>query len=74
MDPNRPPLPSNNPSQATLNDPFGDRQHLTFQEPTPSAYASSVSLTDDFGGARQEYDDDEIEKVPLTSSGMYPPG
>ena len=76
MDPNnRPPLPSNNPSQTTLNDPFSDRQHLTFQEPSPSAFASTTSLTDDFGGQRQsQYDDEEIEKMPLTSGGMYPPG
>ncbi|KAI0089171.1 glycosyltransferase family 2 protein [Irpex rosettiformis] len=74
MDPNRPPLPSNNPSQATLTDPFSDRQHLTFQEPPRSAYASSVSLTDDFSAQRPEYEDDEIEKMPLTSGGMYPPG
>ncbi|KAI0700792.1 glycosyltransferase family 2 protein [Cytidiella melzeri] len=71
----RPPLPSNNPSQSTLTDPYNDRPHLAFQEPPPSAYSSNMSLPDEFGGQSGDYDDDdEIEKVPLTSGGMYPPG
>ena len=74
----RPPLPSFN-SQTSLpdseHDPFADRNHLAFREPTPSAYASTVSLPQEFGGHAPEYvDDDETEKVPLTSGGLYPPG
>lgn len=74
----RPPLPSFN-SQTSIHDsehdPFADRNHLAFREPTPSAYASTVSLPQEFGGHNQEYiDDDETEKVPLTSGGLYPPG
>ncbi|GJE84976.1 glycosyltransferase family 2 protein [Phanerochaete sordida] len=72
----RPQLPSFN-SQASLgpeaeHDPFADRPHIAFQE-APSAYASTTSLTGDFGQQGQ-YDDDEVEKVPLTSGGLYPPG
>ena len=75
----RPPLPSFN-SQASMgdseHDPFTDRpHHLQFQEPAPSAYASTTSLTlaGDFGRSG-EYDDEEVEKMPLTSGGLYPPG
>lgn len=77
----RPPLPSM-ASQSSLaeseHNPFSDRSaHLTFQEPPPSAYASTTTLNQEFGGRNAEYidDDDEIEKVPLTSAGgLYPPG
>ncbi|THG98213.1 hypothetical protein EW026_g3937 [Hermanssonia centrifuga] len=75
----RPPLPSFN-SQSSVGDPFSDRpQHLHFQEPAPSAYSSTVSLPQEFGGRPGYDDDDEIEKVPLTSGqgmsgGLYPPG
>lgn len=69
----RPPLSSTN-SQASLGgDPFSDRPGLQFQEPPRSAYASTISLPQEFG----EYDEgDEIEKMPLTSGGggLYPPG
>lgn len=74
----RPPLPSFN-SQTSIadseHDPFSDHQHqLAFREPSPTAYASTVTLPQEFGG-RVEYDDDEVEKVPLTSAGgLYPPG
>lgn len=71
----RPPLPSFN-SQSSLgeteHDPFADRPHIAFQEAPPSAYASTTSLTGEFGAPAQ-YDDDEVEKVPLTSGGLYPP-
>ncbi|KAI0346769.1 glycosyltransferase family 2 protein [Trametopsis cervina] len=67
----RPPLPSNAPQGTT--DPYA-RQHLTFQEPAPSAYSSNISLPDEFGRP-DDYDEEETEKIPLTSSGgMYPPG
>ena len=72
----RPQLPSFN-SQSSLgpegeHDPFADRPHIAFQEAPPSAYASTTSLTGEFG-AQGQYDDDEVEKVPLTSGGLYPP-
>ena len=70
----RPPLPSLN-SQSTVGDerdPFADRPHIAFQEAPPSAYASTTSLTGEFG-TQGQYDDDEVEKVPLTSGGLYPP-
>lgn len=72
----RPPY-SSNPSEASVGgDPFAERQqHLTFQEPRPhSAYASTISLPEEFGGPGEYNEDDESEKVPLTSGGMYPPG
>lgn len=76
----RPPLPSFN-SQSSLgeeHDPFADRPQLAFHEPPPSAYASTASLPHEFGGVGHggQYDDDETEKVPLTSGagGLYPPG
>ena len=67
----------------TLNDPFSDgptRGGLTIQQPVPSPYESTVSLPQEFGmhgGYNDE--DDEVEKVPLTSSqgmsgSLYPPG
>ena len=63
----RPPLPSFN-SQTSIadseHDPFADRPHqLAFQEPPPSAYASTVTLPQEFGGRGGEYDDDEVEKA-----------
>ena len=71
----RPQLPSfNSQTGSDHGDPFADRpHHLAFQEPPPSAYASTTSLTGEFGRAG-EYDDEEVEKVPLTSGGLYPPG
>lgn len=78
----RPPLPSQ-ASQASLSEastyvhnPFTDRQRLQFQEPSPRPYESTVSLgASEFGGRTSVYDDDESEKVPLTSNagGLYPP-
>jgi chitin synthase len=73
----RPQLPSFNSHTSGEQDPFADRpHHLAFQEPPPSAYASTTSLTlnGEFGGRVGDYDDDEVEKVPLTSGGLYPPG
>ncbi|THH31301.1 hypothetical protein EUX98_g2888 [Antrodiella citrinella] len=83
----RPPLPSfhSNTSQSTIHtDPFADTgrtRALNFQEPSPSAYASTVSLPQEFGGLGGDSyeDDDEQEKIPLTSTsslggGLYPPG
>ncbi len=80
----RPTLPSF-ASQTSLNDslsdPFGDHpQRVSFPESTASGYNSTVSLPHEFGGQGAGYDDDdEIEKVPLTSSqgmsgSLYPPG
>ena len=73
----RPTLPSFNSHADSEGDPFADRPqpHLAFQEPTvPSAYASTTSLNGEFGGRPGDYDDEEVEKVPLTSGGLYPPG
>ncbi|KAH8106018.1 glycosyltransferase family 2 protein [Cristinia sonorae] len=82
----RPTLPSfnSNASQVSLtddtHDPFRDRPHgLTFQEPSPRPFDSTVSLPHEFGGIPSNYEeDDEQEKVPLTSQGytggLYPPG
>ena len=84
----RPPLPSlnSNPSLASFNDdihpgdPFADRPRvLNFQEPQPRPYESTASLPQEFGGLGSGYDEDEQEKVPLTSAtgfsgGLYPPG
>ncbi|KAI0796852.1 chitin synthase [Abortiporus biennis] len=80
----RPPLPSLN-SQSSVtslndsyNDPFADRpRQLQFQDPRRSAYESTVSLPQEFGG-QPSYEDEEIEKVPLTSQqgmsgSLYPP-
>lgn len=71
----RPQLPSFN-SQSSMSeaehDPFADHPRIAFQEPPPSAYASTTSLTGEFG-MQGQYDEDEVEKVPLTSGGLYPP-
>ncbi|KAH9179673.1 glycosyltransferase family 2 protein [Lactarius sanguifluus] len=59
-------------------DPFADGHHgLRFQEPQPRPFDSTTSLPQDFGQGRQ-YEDDELEKQPLTggnvAGGFYPPG
>jgi chitin synthase len=60
-------------------DPFADRPRaLHFQEPQPRPFDSTVSLTQEFGGQGNPYEDEEIEKQPLTGGnvpgGFYPPG
>ncbi|GBE80048.1 Chitin synthase 1 [Sparassis crispa] len=72
---NRPPLPSFS-SQTSLSDqadPFADH-HVNFLEP-PRPYESTVSLPQEFGGmGGSNYDEDDIEKLPLTANqGFYPP-
>ncbi|KAI0254717.1 chitin synthase [Lactifluus subvellereus] len=70
----RPPLGSL-PSHG---DPFADRPRaLQFQE-QPRPFDSTVSLPQEFGVQNPPYDDEEIEKQPLTGGnvpgGFYPPG
>ena len=58
--------------------PFADGHHLRFQEPQPRPFESTTTLPQDFGGQGGQYDDDELEKQPLTggnvAGGFYPPG
>lgn len=79
----RPPLPSYaSQSSVTLSDngnPFADHpaRQVAFQEPRMSAYESTASLPQEFGGMGSNYDEDEVEKLPLTAAqggGLYPPG
>ncbi|OSX60115.1 glycosyltransferase family 2 protein [Postia placenta MAD-698-R-SB12] len=78
----RPPLPSYaSQSSVTLSDhsdPFADRppRQVAFQEPNMAAYESTASLPHEFGGMGSNYDDEEVEKLPLTAAqgGLYPPG
>lgn len=77
----RPPLPSFS-SASTYSeagdDPFNPQPpHIRFQEAEPSPYHSTASLPQEFGGIGDNYDEDELEKLPLTSNqpgGLYPPG
>jgi chitin synthase len=60
-------------------DPFADRPRaLQFQEPQPRPFESTLSLPQELGGQIRPYDDEEIEKLPLTGGnvpgGFYPPG
>jgi hypothetical protein len=60
-------------------DPFLDRPRvLQFQDPQPRPFESTTSLPQEFGIHNRPYDDDEIEKLPLTGGnvpgGFYPPG
>jgi chitin synthase len=60
-------------------DPFSDRTRvLQFQEPQPRPFDSTTSLPQDFGDRNRPYDDEELEKQPLTggnfAGGFYPPG
>ena len=75
----RPPLPSYNSlgSSSDHGDPFADRpRQVNFTEPSMSAYESSVSLPHEFGGMGGGYEDEEVEKLPLTAAAgtLYPPG
>ncbi|KAI9452078.1 chitin synthase [Russula earlei] len=75
----RPPLGSLSPHDSDQNsNPFADRPRLLqFEEPTPRAFDSTVSLPQDFGGQGRPYDEEEVEKQPLTGGnvpgGFYPP-
>lgn len=72
---------SSHESDYTAADPFADRldrpRGVQFQDP-PRPFDSTVSLTQDFGGQARTYEDEEIEKQPLTGGnvpgGFYPPG
>jgi chitin synthase len=76
----RPQLRSVSPHDSDhASDPFSDRPRaIQFQEPQPTPFGSTVSLPQDFGGQGRPYDDEEIEKQPLTggnvAGGFYPPG
>ncbi|KAI0729316.1 glycosyltransferase family 2 protein [Fomitopsis betulina] len=78
-DDHRPPLPSYSSlgSSSDHGDPFADRpRQVNFTEPSMSAYESSVSLPNEFGGMGGGYEDEEVEKLPLTAAAgaLYPPG
>ncbi|EED81458.1 predicted protein [Postia placenta Mad-698-R] len=51
-------------------------RQVAFQEPNMAAYESTASLPHEFGGMGSNYDDEEVEKLPLTAAqgGLYPPG
>jgi chitin synthase len=77
----RPPLTSMSSHDSEhLSDPFADRPRaLQFQEPPqPRPFDSTVSLSQEFGAQGQPYEDEEVEKQPLTGGnvapGFYPPG
>ncbi|KAI0268233.1 chitin synthase [Gloeopeniophorella convolvens] len=76
----RPPLSSvpSHDSEYT-DDPFSDRpRNIQFQEPQPRPYESTATLNQEFGGHDAQYEEDEVEKLPLTggnfAGGFYPPG
>ena len=73
----RPPFGSREPEHKS--DPFVDRPRaLQFQESQPRPFDSTASLPQEFGTHNPPYDDEEIEKQPLTGGnvpgGFYPPG
>lgn len=75
----RPPASVSSHESEYSADPFADRPRaLQFQEPPPRPFDSTVSLPQDFGGQSRPYEDEEIEKQPLTGGnvpgGFYPPG
>ena len=58
--------------------PYADRPRaLQFQEPQVGPFNSALSLPQDFGSRNPPYEDDEVEKQPLTGgnvpAGYYPP-
>ncbi|KAG6814208.1 Chitin synthase, class 1 [Tricholoma furcatifolium] len=80
----RPPLPSNDSYGADYADPFADRPPRThFQEPEvpfrqPSPYTHSLASTTNLDTQETVFDDEELEKQPLTTGqnfagGFYPP-
>lgn len=71
-----PPTVSSN--EDLQSDPFAERPRvLQFQEPQLRPYDSNVSLSQEFGAQGRQYEDEEIEKQPLTGgnvpAGFYPP-
>jgi chitin synthase len=73
----RPPLSSHDPD--IHSDPFADRPRaLQFEEPQIRPFDSTVSLHQDFSAQGHQYEDEEVEKQPLTGgnvpTGFYPPG
>jgi chitin synthase len=75
----RPPLRSLSPHDSDhSSDPFSDRPRaLQFQEPSPRPFDSTASFSH-FGGQGRPFDEEEVEKQPLTGGnlpgGFYPPG
>ncbi|KAF8505798.1 chitin synthase [Russula emetica] len=74
-----PPTSLSSHSSDVLSDPFADRPRaLQFQEPQIRPFDSTVSLQQDFGAQGHPYEDEEVEKQPLTggnvAGGFYPPG
>ena len=73
-----PPVSQPSPDSVYSSEPFADRPRaLQFQEPQVRPFDSTVSLSQEFGG-QGAYEDEEVEKQPLTSGnvpgGFYPPG
>jgi len=74
-----PPTSLSSHDEDHLSDPFADRPRaLQFQEPQPRPFDSTASLPQEFGAQGHPYEDEEIEKQPLTggnvAGGFYPPG
>lgn len=62
-----------------LSDPFAERPRgIQFQEPQLRPFDSTVSLSQEFAAQGHPYEDEEVEKQPLTGgnvpAGFYPPG
>lgn len=76
----RPPLRSVSPHDSDhSSDPFADRPRaIQFQEPQPNPFDSTLSLPQEYGNQGRPYDEEEVEKQPLTggnvAGGFYPPG
>ena len=75
----RPPLTSLSSHDSDHSDPFADRPRgIQFQDPPLRPFDSTVSLSQEFGAQGQPYEDEEVEKQPLTGgnvpAGFYPPG
>ncbi|KAG5343093.1 hypothetical protein C0989_000083 [Termitomyces sp. Mn162] len=79
----QPPLPSYHSSTSEYDDPFADRsRQIQFQESQvpyrqASPYSLAATSTTNLDAQESTYDDDEVEKQPLTSghsfTGFYPP-
>ncbi|KAG6821246.1 Chitin synthase, class 1 [Arthromyces matolae] len=82
MSDQRPPLPSTSSYASEYGDPFADRTHhthfqepeLPFREPSPYTHSLAASSVTNLEAEEPHYDDDEIEKQPLTQGqNFYPP-
>ncbi|KAH0587521.1 Chitin synthase, class 1 [Termitomyces sp. 'cryptogamus'] len=79
----QPPLPSYHSSTSDYDDPFADRsRQIQFQESQvpyrqASPYSLAATSTTNLDAQESTYDDEEVEKQPLTSghsfTGFYPP-